>query len=44
LTGIRGKPWYEYVLGVLTLLMGIVGLIFGTISAIQALDNDFKNK
>lgn len=44
LTGIRGKPWYEYVLGVLTLLMGIVGLIFGTISAIEALNNDFKNK
>ncbi|RCI00656.1 hypothetical protein CU098_009610 [Rhizopus stolonifer] len=43
LTGIRGKPWYYYILVFLTLLLGIVGLIFGTISAIQALNNDFKN-
>lgn len=44
LTGIRGKPWYDYILGFLTLLLGIVGLIFGTISAIKALNNDFKNQ
>ncbi|KAI7902848.1 transmembrane amino acid transporter protein-domain-containing protein [Cokeromyces recurvatus] len=44
LTGFRGKPWYDYILAFLTLLMGIVGLIFGTISAIQALNNDFKSK
>lgn len=44
LTGYKGKPWYEYILAILTLLLGIVGLIFGTISAIQALDYDFKNK
>ncbi|KAG1151583.1 hypothetical protein G6F37_003048 [Rhizopus arrhizus] len=44
LTGIRGKPWYDYILGFLTLLLGIVGLIFGTISAIEALNNDFKNR
>lgn len=44
LTGIRGKPWYDYILAFLTLLLGVVGLIFGTISAIQALNNDFKYK
>ncbi|CEJ00877.1 hypothetical protein RMCBS344292_14920 [Rhizopus microsporus] len=44
LTGIRGKPWYDYILGFLTLLLGIVGLIFGTISAIKALNNDFKSQ
>jgi amino acid permease len=44
LTGIRGKPWYDYILAFLTLLLGVVGLIFGTISAIQALNNDFKNQ
>ncbi|OBZ89732.1 Vesicular inhibitory amino acid transporter [Choanephora cucurbitarum] len=44
LTGIRGKPWYDYVLALLTLLLGVVGLIFGTISAIQALNTDFQNK
>ncbi|KAI8382385.1 transmembrane amino acid transporter protein-domain-containing protein, partial [Blakeslea trispora] len=44
LTGIRGKPWYDYILALLTLLLGVVGLIFGTISAIQALNSDFKNK
>ncbi|CAO0790652.1 unnamed protein product [Mucor circinelloides] len=43
LTGVKGKPWYEYILAFLTLLLGVVGLIFGTISAIEALNNDFKN-
>ncbi|CAO3687116.1 unnamed protein product [Rhizopus stolonifer] len=44
LTGFRDKAWYDYFLGSLTLLLGIVGLIFGTISAIEALNDDFKNK
>ncbi|KAI9478703.1 MAG: transmembrane amino acid transporter protein-domain-containing protein [Benjaminiella poitrasii] len=44
LTGIRGKPWYDYILAFLTLLLGVVGLIFGTISAIEALNDDFKNQ
>lgn len=44
LTGIRGKPWWDYILAFLTLLLGIVGLIFGTISAIEALNRDFKNQ
>lgn len=43
LTGVKGKPWYEYILAFLTLLLGVVGLIFGTISAIEALNDDFKN-
>ncbi|KAG2190251.1 hypothetical protein INT46_006926 [Mucor plumbeus] len=43
LTGIKGKRWYEYILAFLTLLLGVVGLIFGTISAIEALNDDFKN-
>lgn len=43
LTGVRGKPWYEYILAFLTVLMGVVGLIFGTISACQALNDDFKS-
>ncbi|KAG2233822.1 hypothetical protein INT48_005268 [Thamnidium elegans] len=43
LTGFRGKPWWDYILAFLTVLLGVVGLIFGTISAIQALNNDFKN-
>lgn len=43
LTGFRGKPWWDYILAFLTVLLGVVGLIFGTISAIQALNDDFKN-
>ncbi|KAI8393724.1 transmembrane amino acid transporter protein-domain-containing protein [Radiomyces spectabilis] len=41
LTGWR-KPWYEMILAFFVILLGVVGLIFGTISAIQALDKDFK--
>lgn len=44
LMGFRDKAWYDYILGFLTLLLGIVELIFGTISAIEALNDDFKNK
>lgn len=42
LTGFRNKPYYEIAWCLLTILLGIVGLIFGTISAIQALIRDFK--
>ncbi|CAO3664604.1 hypothetical protein G6F70_003742 [Rhizopus microsporus] len=41
LTGVRNKPWYELAFCALTLLLGIVGCIFGTIDAIKALVHDF---
>lgn len=41
LTGFRNKPYYEIAWCLLTVLLGIVGLIFGTISAIEALVADF---
>ncbi|KAI8987699.1 transmembrane amino acid transporter protein-domain-containing protein [Mycotypha africana] len=44
LTGIRGKAWWDYVLAVLTILIGVVGLIFGTISSIEALNRDFHSQ
>lgn len=37
LTGFRNKPIYEIAWCLLTILLGIVGLIFGTISSIKAL-------
>ena len=37
LTGFRNKPWYELVWCFFIILMGLVGLIFGTIEAIKAL-------
>jgi vesicular inhibitory amino acid transporter len=42
LTGFRNKPYYEIAWCALTLLLGIVGLIFGTIDSIKALIRDFK--
>lgn len=42
LTGFRNKPIYEIAWCCLTILLGIVGLIFGTISSIEALIDDFK--
>lgn len=42
LTGFRNKPIYELVWCVFVVLLGIVGLIFGTIDAIQSLISDFK--
>ena len=42
LTGFRNKPIYEIAWCLLTILLGVVGLIFGTISSIQALIQDFK--
>ncbi|KAI8973524.1 transmembrane amino acid transporter protein-domain-containing protein [Mycotypha africana] len=43
LTGLRNKPIYELAWYALILLLGVVGLVFGTISAIQALVADFKS-
>jgi amino acid permease len=42
MTGFRNKPFYEIAWCALTILLGIVGLIFGTISSIEALIADFK--
>lgn len=42
LTGFRNKPYYEIAWCLLTILLGIVGLIFGTISSIEALIADFS--
>ncbi|KAJ2963474.1 hypothetical protein NQZ79_g1503 [Umbelopsis isabellina] len=42
LTGIRNKPVYELAWYALTVLMGIVGLIFGTIDSVKALISDFQ--
>ncbi|KAI9282235.1 transmembrane amino acid transporter protein-domain-containing protein [Sporodiniella umbellata] len=42
LTGIRNKPYYQLAWCALTVLLGVVGLIFGTIEAIQSLVEDFK--
>ncbi|CAO3600707.1 unnamed protein product [Absidia cylindrospora] len=42
LTGIRNKPFYELIVCFLIVVLGIVGLIFGTISAVRALVADFQ--
>ncbi|KAG2188699.1 hypothetical protein INT44_003838 [Umbelopsis vinacea] len=41
LTGIRNKPFYELAWCVLCVLLGLVGLIFGTIDSVKALIADF---
>ncbi|KAI7907533.1 transmembrane amino acid transporter protein-domain-containing protein [Cokeromyces recurvatus] len=43
LTGFRNKPIYELAFCALTIFMGIVGCIFGTIDAIKALVSDFTS-
>ncbi|KAI9319204.1 transmembrane amino acid transporter protein-domain-containing protein [Dichotomocladium elegans] len=43
LTGIRNKPWYELVFCALTLLLGIVGCVFGSIDAIKSLIQHFED-
>ncbi|KAI8078335.1 transmembrane amino acid transporter protein-domain-containing protein [Thamnidium elegans] len=43
LTGFRNKHWAELILCFFGVVLGIVGLIFGTISAIKALKYDFEN-
>lgn len=42
LTGVRNKSWPELILCFFVVLLGLVGLIFGTISAIEALKADFE--
>jgi amino acid permease len=42
LTGVRNKSWVELILCFFAVLLGLVGLIFGTISAIEALKADFQ--
>lgn len=37
LTGFRNKPYWEYALSFFVILLGIVGLVFGTIEAIKEL-------
>ncbi|KAG0175371.1 hypothetical protein DFQ28_000954 [Apophysomyces sp. BC1034] len=44
LTGVRNKPWYELAFCALTLLLGIVGCVFGTKDAIQGLIASFANQ
>ncbi|KAI9262739.1 transmembrane amino acid transporter protein-domain-containing protein [Sporodiniella umbellata] len=43
LTGVRNKPWYELAFCTLTLFLGIVGCIFGTIDAVRSLIRDFSS-
>ncbi|KAI9283333.1 transmembrane amino acid transporter protein-domain-containing protein [Sporodiniella umbellata] len=43
LTGVRNKPIYELAFCALTLLLGVVGCVFGTIDAIKALIHDFQS-
>ncbi|KAI8098715.1 transmembrane amino acid transporter protein-domain-containing protein [Halteromyces radiatus] len=42
LTGVRNKPWYELIVCFLIVVLGIVGLIFGSKSAILNLRDDFN--
>ncbi|KAF7731511.1 hypothetical protein EC973_009275 [Apophysomyces ossiformis] len=42
LTGVRNKPWYELAFCALTLLVGVVGCIFGTKDAIIGLIQSFE--
>ncbi|KAI9292585.1 hypothetical protein K502DRAFT_295122 [Neoconidiobolus thromboides FSU 785] len=47
LFGWRGRKWYEYILSVLTVIVGLTGLILGTKDAVLNLIDDFqgiKNK
>ncbi|KAF7728339.1 hypothetical protein EC973_006280 [Apophysomyces ossiformis] len=41
LTGVRNKPWYELAFCALTLLLGVVGCVFGTKDAIIGLIQSF---
>ncbi|ORX51669.1 hypothetical protein DM01DRAFT_1324166 [Hesseltinella vesiculosa] len=42
LTGVRNKPIYELAFCALTLFLGVIGLVFGSIDAIKALIVDFQ--
>ncbi|KAI9275747.1 transmembrane amino acid transporter protein-domain-containing protein [Phascolomyces articulosus] len=41
LTGFRNKPFYELIFGAIAILLGIVGLIFGSKTAIEGLITEF---
>ncbi|KAJ8657674.1 hypothetical protein O0I10_006489 [Lichtheimia ornata] len=41
LTGLFNKPWYELIFGAVAILLGIVGLIFGSMDAIKGLMKEF---
>ncbi|KAI9357411.1 transmembrane amino acid transporter protein-domain-containing protein [Pilaira anomala] len=43
LTGVRNKPWYELAFSALTVFLGIIGCVFGTIDSIKALIADFTS-
>ncbi|KAI7869530.1 transmembrane amino acid transporter protein-domain-containing protein [Spinellus fusiger] len=43
LTGLRNKPYYELAFCALTLFLGIIGCVFGTIDAIKSLVADFES-
>ncbi|GAA5815965.1 hypothetical protein MFLAVUS_009484 [Mucor flavus] len=42
LTGVRNKPWYELAFCALTLFLGVIGCVFGTIDSVKALIRDFQ--
>ncbi|KAL0092387.1 transmembrane amino acid transporter protein-domain-containing protein [Phycomyces blakesleeanus] len=43
LTGFRNKPWFELAFCTLTVFLGIIGCVFGTINAIKGLIKDFQS-
>jgi vesicular inhibitory amino acid transporter len=43
LKGIRGRPWYDYIMIAIMSVAAVVCLIWGTIDAIEGLIKDFKN-
>lgn len=43
LTGFRNKPWYELAFCALTVFLGIVGCVFGTIDAVKGLITSFQS-
>lgn len=43
LTGVRNKPYYELAFCALTLFLGIIGCVFGTIDSVKALVRDFQH-
>ncbi|ORX45683.1 hypothetical protein DM01DRAFT_1294414 [Hesseltinella vesiculosa] len=44
LTGLKNKSWYELGFCLLTIVMGLTGLVFGSIAAIRNLARDFATK
>jgi amino acid permease len=43
LTGVRNKPWYELAFSALTIFLGIIGCVFGTIDSVKSLIKDFQH-